>query len=283
MQIRDYMTKLFDALGDTEEVTREKLLEQAELIHIISGKCQSTGLFLDSQDRFNQFVKEIETDNKVEDRLLHAWYWLLDRVVKAPTSFHMDGAVILTMPLVAKYLPEKKPEHRTIVLNLDEDYRANIGSRSLCDIVMSRQHWPNGATCATQEADGEILYWNAPVAEVEAGRLVAGQLGMMAEIGLKHQVDFWFEDMDETQLAMDWNTAVITPLQLLISYLDLLRRDKVTYEVGIKLAIEWIKKLGGSSRVSKRDGVAHTILTLDGATADCFVQHPDSSLFYYEA
>ncbi|WP_426719139.1 hypothetical protein [Enterobacter cloacae complex sp. 304I2] len=75
MQIRDYMTKLFDAFGDVEEVTREMLLEQAELIHTISDKCQSTGLFLDSQVRFNQFVQEIEADDKVEDRLLHAWCW----------------------------------------------------------------------------------------------------------------------------------------------------------------------------------------------------------------
>ncbi|HBX5338676.1 TPA: hypothetical protein MH415_28120, partial [Klebsiella pneumoniae] len=121
MQIRDYMTKLFEAFGDPEEVTREMLLGQAELIHTISDKCQSTGLFLDSQKRFNQFVQEIEADNKVEDRLLHAWCWVLDRIVKAPTSFHMDGAVILTMPLVARYLPPVEREPETIVVNLDED------------------------------------------------------------------------------------------------------------------------------------------------------------------
>ena len=69
MQIRDYMTKLFDAFGDVEEVTREMLLEQAELIHTISDKCQSTGLFLDSQVRFNQFVQEIEADDKQSNAL----------------------------------------------------------------------------------------------------------------------------------------------------------------------------------------------------------------------
>ncbi|HBZ1607909.1 TPA: hypothetical protein MJG46_24150, partial [Klebsiella pneumoniae] len=114
MQIRDYMTKLFEAFGDVEEVTREMLLEQAELIHTISDKCQSTGLFLDSQVRFNQFVQEIEADDNVEDRLLHAWCWVMDRIVKAPTSFHMDGAVILTMPLVARYLPPVEREPETI-------------------------------------------------------------------------------------------------------------------------------------------------------------------------
>ncbi len=155
MQIRDYMTKLFDAFGDVEEVTREMLLEQAELIHTISDKCQSTGLFLDSQVRFNQFVQEIEADDKVEDRLLHAWCWVMDRIVKAPTSFHMDGAVILTMPLVARYLPPVEQEPETIVVNLDEDYKAPVGNQTLCELVMERRHWPQGATCATQEADGE--------------------------------------------------------------------------------------------------------------------------------
>ncbi|MBS7511863.1 hypothetical protein KIF62_20495, partial [Klebsiella pneumoniae] len=185
MQIRDYMTKLFEAFGDVEEVTREMLLEQAELIHTISDKCQSTGLFLDSQVRFNQFVQEIEADDNVEDRLLHAWCWVMDRIVKAPTSFHMDGAVILTMPLVARYLPPVEREPETIVVNLDEDYKAPVGNQTLCELIMERRHWPQGATCATQEADGEILYWDAPVQVVEEGRKAAGKHGMMAEIGLK--------------------------------------------------------------------------------------------------
>ncbi|MBA1889931.1 hypothetical protein HLX92_27855, partial [Escherichia coli] len=106
------------------------LLEQAELIHTISDKCQSTGLFLDSQVRFNQFVQEIEADDNVEDRLLHAWCWVMDRIVKAPTSFHMDGAVILTMPLVARYLPPVEREPETIVVNLDEDYKAPVGNQT---------------------------------------------------------------------------------------------------------------------------------------------------------
>ncbi len=60
---------------------------------------------------------------------------------------------------------------------------------------------------------------------VEEGRKVAGKHGMMAEIGLKHQVDARYADMDETRLATDWNTAVITP-HCLLSYLDVLQRTK---------------------------------------------------------
>lgn len=285
MQIRDYMTKLFDAFGNTEKVTREMLLEQAELIHTISDKCQKTGLFLDSQVRFNQFVQEIEADDKVEDRLLHAWCWVMDRIVKAPTSFHMDGAVILTMPLVARYLPPFEREPETIVVNLDEEYKAPVGNKSLCELVMERRHWPLGATCATQEADGEIMYWNAPVEEVEAGRKIAGKHGMMAEIGLKHQVDFWFADMDETRLATDWDTAVITPHCLLLSYLDALQKNKVPFDKGVQLATEWVKQLGGEFREDTQEELeaGATVLFLGRATAHCFKPYPDTKNFYYEA
>ncbi|NMV06461.1 hypothetical protein HKB28_04740, partial [Vibrio parahaemolyticus] len=113
---------------------------------------------------------------------------------------------------------------------------------------MERRHWPQGATCATQEADGEILYWDAPVQVVEEGRKAAGKHGMMAEIGLKHQVDFWFSDMAETRLATDWNTAVITPHCLLLSYLDVLQKNKVPFDEGVQLAAEWVKQLGGEFR-----------------------------------
>ncbi|MBC8951297.1 hypothetical protein Xets_04104 [Xenorhabdus sp. TS4] len=285
MQIRDYMTKLFDAIGDTKEVTREMLLDQAELIHTISDKCQSTGLFLDSQAHFNQFIQEIEADDKVEDRLLHAWCWLLDRIVKAPTSFHMDGAVILTMPLVARYLPPVEREPETIVVNLDEDYKAPVDEKPLRELVMERRHWPLGATCATQEADGEIIYWDAPVDEVEKSRKVVGKHGIMAEVGLKHQVDAWYADMDDTQFATDWNTAVITPHCLLLSYLDVLQKDKVPFDKGVQLAAEWVKQLGGESREDTQKALetGATVLSLGRATAHCFKPYPDTENFYYEA
>lgn len=70
----------------------------------------------------------------------------------------------------------------------------------------------------------------------------------MAEIGLKHQVDAWYADMDETRLATDWNTAVITPHCLLLSYLDVLQKNKVPFDEGVQLAAEWVKQLGGEFR-----------------------------------
>lgn len=285
MQIRDDMTKLFDAFGDAQEVTREMLLEQAELIHTISDKCQSTGLFLDSQARFNQFVQEIEADDKVEDRLLHAWCWVIDRIVKAPTSFHMDGAVILTMPLVAKYLPPVEREPETIVVNLDEDYKAPVGNQTLCELIMERRHWPQGATCATQDADGGVLYWDAPVDVVEEGRKVAGKHGMMAEVGLKHQVDAWYADMNDIRLATDWDSSVITPHCLLLAYLDVLQKNKVPFDEGVRLAAEWVTQLGGESHedTEEEPEAEATVLSLGRATAHCFKPYPDTKNFYYEA
>lgn len=105
MKISDGMKKLFDALGDKEIVTRDMLIAQSDLIREIGGKCERTPLYERSRDKVEQFVKNFEQDPRVEDRLLHAWWWLMDRIVNAPTQFHMDGSVILTMPLVAKYLP----------------------------------------------------------------------------------------------------------------------------------------------------------------------------------
>ncbi|MFC6674052.1 hypothetical protein [Marinobacterium aestuariivivens] len=105
MQISDDITKLFDSFGDAEVVTRDMLVSQADLIRDISEKCKGTGLFRESKERFEEFVEAIEVDENVDDRLTHAWTWLMDRIVKAPTRLHMDGALILTMPLVERYLP----------------------------------------------------------------------------------------------------------------------------------------------------------------------------------
>lgn len=285
MQLRDYMTNLFEAFGDAEDVTREMLLEQAALIHTISDKCKSSGLFKDNQVRFNQFVQEIEADDKVEDRLFHAWCWMVDRIVKAPTSLHMEGAVILTMPLVARYLPPVERELEISVVNLDEDYMAPVGNKTLCELVMERRYWPQGATCATQEASGEVFYWDAPVDVVEEGRKVAGKHGMMAEIGLKHQVDAWYADMDEPQLATDWSVAVITPNCLLLSYLDELQKNKVPFDKGVQLAAEWVTQLGGRSHEDTEEvPVAEaTMLSLGNVTAHCFKPYPETKNFYYEA
>ncbi|EXD80494.1 hypothetical protein J921_2118 [Acinetobacter baumannii 25493_8] len=108
---------------------------------------------------------------------------------------------------------------------------------------------------------------------------------MMAEIGLKHQVDAWYADMDETRLATDWNTAVITPHCLLLSYLDVLQKNKVPFDEGVQLAAEWVKQLGGEFREDTEEApeAEASVLSLGRATAHCFKPYPDTKNFYYEA
>lgn len=91
--------------------------------------------------------------------------------------------------------------------------------------------------------------------------------------------------MDETRLATDWNSAVITPHCLLLSYLDMLQRNKVPFCEGVQLAAEWVKQLGGESREGTEDapGTEVTVLSLGRATAHCFKSYPDTKNFYYEA
>ncbi len=47
-----------------------------------------------------------------------------------------------------------------IIIDLDSNDFAPITEHVLTDlIVMTESCWPEGATCATQERDGEIIFW----------------------------------------------------------------------------------------------------------------------------
>ncbi|MCV5216397.1 hypothetical protein OFC53_34755, partial [Escherichia coli] len=85
-----------------------------------------------------------------------------------------------------------------------------------------------------------------------------------------------FSDMAETRLATDWNTAVITPHCLLLSYLDVLQKNKVPFDEGVRLAAEWVTQLGGESRkdTEEEPEADATVLSLGRATAHCFKPYP---------
>jgi hypothetical protein len=74
--------------------------------------------------------------------------------------------------------------------------------------VSSRGYWPTGATCASQESDGEILYWSAPPENVINARPLADDRGMIAQVGFRYQLDSWYAS-EEPELATDWNASVI--------------------------------------------------------------------------
>lgn len=58
-----------------------------------------------------------------------------------------------------------------ILINLDEPQFAPSCDLTLLEIIRSGTFsWFTGATCVTQERDGELLWWSAPVGEVKKAR-----------------------------------------------------------------------------------------------------------------
>ena len=100
-----------------------------------------------------------------------------------------------------------------ILINLDEPLFAPSVDISLLDMVRSGNFtWAAGATCVTQECDGELLWWNAPVVNVMTARKAAKpDTGLMPLIGLGAQVnaDYYLLDGQEV-VANDWQKAVVT-------------------------------------------------------------------------
>jgi hypothetical protein len=103
-----------------------------------------------------------------------------------------------------------------IEINLDESPQAPIiPDATLADMIqMVESCWPEGATCATQEADGEILFWSANVQDVLKARQIANtDDGLIPHIGFKYQVHAnYYEIAEQAYVASNWKTSVVTPL-----------------------------------------------------------------------
>ncbi|MEB8287718.1 hypothetical protein OKT24_18340 [Aeromonas veronii] len=103
--------------------------------------------------------------------------------------------------------------NETILVNLDEPLYAPRVNMTLLDMVKSGGFfWPQGATCVTQECDGELTWWSAPVRQVSEARMKAAlDVGLMPLLGLKHQVDAdYFCVNDQAYVSKDWEQAVVT-------------------------------------------------------------------------
>jgi hypothetical protein len=105
-----------------------------------------------------------------------------------------------------------------IEINLDESPHAPIiPDATLADLIqMVESSWPEGATCATQEADGEILYWSANVQDVlKARKIINIDDGLIPIIGFKYQVHAnYYEIKEQAYVASNWKTSVVTPLDV---------------------------------------------------------------------
>ena len=112
----------------------------------------------------------------------------------------------------------QKTNNLAFEVNLDESPKAPIiPDATLADMIhMIESCWPEGATCATQEADGEILYWSADVQDVLKARQIANtDDGLMPHIGFKYQVHANYYEIDEqAYVASNWKTSVVTPLDI---------------------------------------------------------------------
>lgn len=95
-----------------------------------------------------------------------------------------------------------------ILVNLDEQLFLEPGSLTLDEVVAQINEWPSDATCATQESDGMVEFWDAPIEVVEQARLRAGTGDMMREVGLANQIHAAYLDLNRPVLACDWVTAV---------------------------------------------------------------------------
>lgn len=105
-----------------------------------------------------------------------------------------------------------------IEINLEQTLVAPVLlETSLADLILLVEScWPKDATCATQEGDGEILFWSAPIGEVISARKQANlDDGLMPLIGLGQQVHAnYYEINEQSYVAFDWNTAVVTQEQV---------------------------------------------------------------------
>ena len=101
-------------------------------------------------------------------------------------------------------------ELQTITVNLDSEISAPISDLSLLEICAARKEWPFSATCATQEHDGEILYWSADIPFIKQCRAKAGKRGMIMEVGFKYQIDAFYSDDEYPVCGYDWDQSIVT-------------------------------------------------------------------------
>lgn len=97
------------------------------------------------------------------------------------------------------------------ILGVGKQVCGSTSLLSLADVVDRVAEWPLGVTAVTQEPDGEILYWDAPVDDVRQARARAGAGSMLRELGIKYQIHSAYLNLNNPVLAHDWQVRVILP------------------------------------------------------------------------
>lgn len=81
----------------------EYLKENRALIKELSESARQTGIFQRGQEEVEVFKKKLNSSNDsgaIEENVVNAYIWVLDRIVNAPTRLHMQCSVALCMPIV---------------------------------------------------------------------------------------------------------------------------------------------------------------------------------------
>lgn len=115
----DYMARVAD-LFDTwqsPDCSMDKewiagLVKTRSHIADICDHVTKTGMFEDSQDKYQEFKTEIEEEPDLIKRLTTAYNHFLHKVANAPTRMHARGVVILCLPLLLSVLDQYINEHR---------------------------------------------------------------------------------------------------------------------------------------------------------------------------
>lgn len=104
MTIQRYVKRLLDKIQNEEDILKNKYY-----IIKISNKCKSTNLFKNNIERFEAFKNELKKEARKIDKpaFIAAYIHFLNKILNAPTSFHMEYAPILTIPIIADFIEEE--------------------------------------------------------------------------------------------------------------------------------------------------------------------------------
>lgn len=85
----------------------QDIINRKEIIDRIYEVVSQVGMFIDSKQQREEFINDIEKDEKVptlESKAIHSYSYFLYKSVHAPTTIHLRGVVILTVPIIKHFL-----------------------------------------------------------------------------------------------------------------------------------------------------------------------------------
>lgn len=106
-------SKLFEKWADklkanpTEAQIVKVLVATLKDLEKIEKEAVSTQLYADSKEQIELFEKEVSTSSpEIEKRIVGVFNHLAMKVLRAPTSLHRKGVVVLIIPVLTKLIKE---------------------------------------------------------------------------------------------------------------------------------------------------------------------------------